>query len=451
MSDTLGDRVRALRTGRGLSQSSLAHDLVSPSYVSLIEAGKRMPEQVILEAFAERLGTTPEFLTTGVDAHAVREEVLWLRYAELALANGQVAEALRLFKQLGSTSRQVRHAAEWGRAKALEAQGDLPGAIAAVEWLLAEHRAGRAETPGLLTLLTTECRLYREAGDLNYSIALGEQALAEVRRLGLTGTEDEIRLASTVVSCYWERGDWVRANRLAAEVVERAELNGSPRARGSAYWNASLAASSVDGIALAIELADRAIACYSETDDERGIALLRTTLAWLLMQHRPPDLPRAYEQLSKAYATLSELGLARDPAFCESELARYHLMTGDPAQARQFADRAIARLSDGEVLELARAELVRAYVLAALGDFRASREGCHRAIRTLQRQDRSRQQMAIWREAAELLVRLGQPGEAIEAYRSLADCAGAPEPTWIAAATELSVVVPIDDRTRSPV
>jgi transcriptional regulator with XRE-family HTH domain len=451
MADTLGDRVRALRIDRGLSQSALARDLVSPSYVSLIEAGKRVPEQAILEVFAERLGTTPEFLETGVDRQAIREELLWLRYAELVLANGQVAEALRLFEQLRSTNRQARHGAEWGRARALEAQGNLPGAIGAVEWLLAEHRAGRAETPGLLTLLNTQCRLYREAGDLNYSIALGEHALEEVRRLGLTGTEEEIRLASTVVSCYWERGDWVRANRLATEVVERAEANGSPRSRGSAYWNASLAASSVDGIALAIELADRAIASYSETDDERGIARLRTTLAWLLVQQRPPDLARVHEQLSKAYATLSELGVELDLAYCEAELARYHLVTGDAMVARQFADRSIARLSGSDVLERARAELVRAYAMAATGELSASLAGCRDTVRALRRQDKSRQQMATWREAAELLARLGEPAEAIEAYRALSDCAGVPEPAWISVSTELSPMFPFGDRAESTV
>jgi hypothetical protein len=42
--------------------------------------------------------------------------------------------------------------------------------------------------------------------------------------------------------------------------------------------------------------------------------------------------------------------------------------------------------------------------------------------------------MTIWREAAELLVRLGEHGEAIEAYRALADWGGAPEPVWLSAA-----------------
>jgi 8-oxo-dGTP diphosphatase len=65
------------------------------------------------------------------------------------------------------------------------------------------------------------------------------------------------------VASYWERGDWARANQLAGEVIGRAEAEGSPRARGSAYWNASLAASAVGGVTLALELAERAIAMFS--------------------------------------------------------------------------------------------------------------------------------------------------------------------------------------------
>jgi hypothetical protein len=54
-------------------------------------------------------------------------------------------------------------------------------------------------------------------------------------------------------------------------------------------------------------------------------------------------------------------------------------------------------------------------------------------MRALRDQAKSRQQMGTWREAAELMVRLGDPEEAIEAYRALADCGGAPAPGWISA------------------
>lgn len=427
---TLGDRVRDLRVRRGLSQSGLARELVSPSYVSLIESGKRLPEREILQAFAERLGTTPEYLETGVDAATAREELLALRYADLALANGQIQEAMQRYEQLARTSLLSRHAAQWGIARALEAQGDLSGAIARIELLLAGHREGRADAPGLLTLLNAQCRLYREAGDVNYSITLGEDALREVRQLGLTGTEEEIRLASTLVASYWERGDWARANQLASEVITRAEAHGSPRSRGSAYWNASLAASSAGGVTLALELAERAIAMFSETDDERGMARLRTDFAWLLLCQPAPDLPRVESLLTKARATLSEIGVDTDLAYCETELARYHLVLGQPEEALSYADRSMARLAGLVVLESARVRVVRAHVLAALGRTAESLQVCRDAVRVLHACCRSRQHMITWREAAELLVRLDARDEALACYRALADCAGSPEPTW---------------------
>lgn len=419
---------------RGLSQSGLARGLVSPSYVSLIEGGKRLPEREILQAFADRLGTTPEYLETGLDAATAREEQLALRYADLALANGQVSEAITRYEQLIETSRASRHAAEWGLARAREAQGDLPGAIGSVEWLLDEHRAGRADSPGMLTLFNAQCRLYREVGDITHSITVGEQALEEIRPLGLTNTEEEIRLAATLVFSYWERGDWARANQLAHEVVRRAEEYGSPRARGSAYWNASLAASSVGGVTLAIELAERAIAMLSETDDERGMARLRTDMAWLLLCQPDPDLPRVGGLLDRAYATLSELRMDTDLALCETELARYQLMLGDTGQALAYADRSIARLAGRDVLEAARVRVVRGYALAAAGRAQEGLATCREAMRMLRERGRYRQHMTTWREAAELLVRLGAPEEALDAYRALADCASAPEPSWLSAA-----------------
>jgi tetratricopeptide (TPR) repeat protein len=431
MARTLGERVRELRVSRGLSQSTLARGLVSPSYVSLIEAGRRLPEREILQAFAQRLATTPEYLTTGVDAAAAREQLLNLRYAELALANGQVEEALTRFGALIEQSPVNRDAATWGMARALEAHGDLPGAIERIEWLLEEHRAARADQPGLLVLLNTQCRLYREVGDISHSIALGERALNEVRLLGLIGSEEEIRLASTLVASYWERGDWIKAELMAREVVARAEAQGSPRSRGSAYWNASLSASSVGGVTMAIELAERAIAMLSETDDERSLARLRTDFAWILLCQPSPDLPRICDLLGKAYAKLSEIGVDTDLAYCETELARYHLAAGQPEQAMEYADRSIERLTGRDVLETARVQVVRAYILAALGEKTESLQTCREAMRVLRDDTKSRQHMTTWREAAELMFELAEPDEAIDAYRSLADCAGAPAPTWV--------------------
>jgi transcriptional regulator with XRE-family HTH domain len=59
----LGERVRALRQDRGLTQESLARSLdLSVAYVSLIERGGRNPPFTTVVAIAGALGVAPREL-----------------------------------------------------------------------------------------------------------------------------------------------------------------------------------------------------------------------------------------------------------------------------------------------------------------------------------------------------------------------------------------------------
>ena len=84
----LGQRVRATRVARGMTQEALAGSEISGAYVSRIEAGQRRPEPRVAQLLAERLGTTIDYLVTGVEPQYAEEVRLALRYAELALNSG---------------------------------------------------------------------------------------------------------------------------------------------------------------------------------------------------------------------------------------------------------------------------------------------------------------------------------------------------------------------------
>jgi transcriptional regulator with XRE-family HTH domain len=335
---SLGARVKALRLERGWSQTELARDIVSTSYVSLIEAGRRVPERPVIEALAERLGCAVAYLETGVDVAAAQETELRLRFAELALANGDPVEAGERFGEIAAAeSGAFRTRAVWGLARSEEAGGDLEAAIAHLESLIDGVRRGEDAGPGLTVLLMHQCRLYREAGDLSRSVEMGERALKEVHDLGLAGTDDEVRLASTLVAAHWERGDLLTARNLAEDVIARAEQNGSRRARGSAYWNASLVCEARGDLPRAVELAGRALAMFSEEVDERSLARLRTDCAWVLLRQDPPDVDRAEELLTRSYQALAAANIGTDLAYCETELARVDLHRGRPDQAAEHA------------------------------------------------------------------------------------------------------------------
>src|SRR5215467_14755175 len=126
MTSTLGQRLRTLRIERGLSQADLAGDLVSPSYISLIESGRRSPERDVLEGLARRLGCSPHLLETGVAPEEVNELRLRLQFANIARANGELGQARELYAALmHATTGEIRTDAQWGLAQTYEALGQL--------------------------------------------------------------------------------------------------------------------------------------------------------------------------------------------------------------------------------------------------------------------------------------------------------------------------------------
>src|SRR6476469_11216408 len=67
-SSGLGERLRQLRVGAGLTQTDLAGDRFSKEYISQIERGKTRPTTETIEWLALRLGVDAGFLASGVSA-----------------------------------------------------------------------------------------------------------------------------------------------------------------------------------------------------------------------------------------------------------------------------------------------------------------------------------------------------------------------------------------------
>ena len=86
-----GERVRALRTARGIAQADLASSVgVSKSYLSHIEAGRRpVASADLLGRLAVALDADVAQLETGTPADANEDLRLKLSFAELSLRNGE--------------------------------------------------------------------------------------------------------------------------------------------------------------------------------------------------------------------------------------------------------------------------------------------------------------------------------------------------------------------------
>ena len=90
--ETLGDRVRRLRTQRGMSLAKVAGGDFSRAFLNQVELGKSRPSVRVLRVIANRLGAPVEYLlyaSVGIAATA----------AQALRALGREAQALRLLEE----------------------------------------------------------------------------------------------------------------------------------------------------------------------------------------------------------------------------------------------------------------------------------------------------------------------------------------------------------------
>jgi tetratricopeptide (TPR) repeat protein len=424
----IGSRLRAKREGLGLSQAALGGKELSDSYVSLIESGRRTPSDGALRVLASRLSCSVEWLRTGRHQTSRDAVELRLREGELNRHVGEPSQALEIALALLSDDDlppDLRGRARRLQGQALESLGRLEQAIDVFSDQV-EEAGRRGERPST-SLLIDLSRCLREAGDLGAAVEAANVGLRRLESDGIPVDDAYVELAATLVVAYNERGDRALARRLIERTLRSADLLGSPRARGSAYWNAMLVAANDGRLADARRYGDTALALYGETDGARNLARLKVAYAWLLLRQDPPEPTGALSFLERADAELAEVGSLVDRAYLETERARALLLLGQLAEAEAVARSARARLAGTDVpgpIELARSSAVLAMILLRQGDPAAALELVNGAAAALRALGATRGAAEVWRDLGECARAAGELTLASTAFRHALDSAG---------------------------
>jgi tetratricopeptide (TPR) repeat protein len=423
---TLGRRLRNARVAAGLTQTEAADGAASTAYISRIEAGQRRPDLKLLARLAKRLGTTVEELLIGITRDQRAELLLELDHAELELAAGNASAALErtaaILAQVPEAGiTELERPAKFVRAFALEASGDLDGAIIALTELTDAPPHDLAWIRGLIAL----SRCYRESGDLGLAIDVGEQASAVIDEQGLSAVDEAMQLTLTVAAAYFERGDTGHAVRLCKQTIARADELASATARGSAYWNASIMRARQGLVSEALPLARKAIALFEQESDNRNLARLRSELGAMQLRLEPPEAESAKATLERAAAALDwSSASAIDKAFNKLSLARANLILGNTALAAE-------QLQSSQAISREQAPLLAAEALVLQGQI-AMNEGrtadasatYQEAIRLLSGVGADRRAAELWFELGGLLQEVGDAEAALDAYRRAAASTG---------------------------
>jgi transcriptional regulator with XRE-family HTH domain len=437
----LGSRLRAARLSRGWTQTDLAGDLVSVGYVSRLESGQRRPNAEVLEGLASRLDIAIDELLRGPTARQQDKVKLALDYAELSLEAGDVVEAESRARESRDRALAMPHQGLANRAtfliaRALEKQGSIDDAILELESLLSLEMASLLSIQAAIAL----SRCYRESGDLNQAIDCGERLLEQLTGTPLESTDESVQLAVTIAAAYHGRGDTGQAIRLCRRAIDKADLLESPKARASAYWNASMMEAERGSVRDAIPLAERALALLSDGQDGRNLGRLRLAVADLQLQLDPPQVGEAVANLDRAELELqrssaSAIDLARNQLF----RARAILLSGDHDLARTACAAMVAELVELAPELAAVARTIEGQAAAAMGDLEEAKSLYRHAVMLLTGIGSDRNAAQLWFELAGLLEEIGDLGTARTAYRSAAASVGLRSRPTVGAAGQVAI------------
>ncbi|MFN2587716.1 MAG: tetratricopeptide repeat protein [Actinomycetota bacterium] len=401
----LGGRIRALRTKKGLSQRDVAAPLLTSSYVSLIEAGKRIPSDETLEHIAERLGVDPVELRTGQSPGAEVELDLRLQDATRTLHAGDRDGARSLVRSVRSDARKGK----WRRveAKAL-------CVLAAVE----EHE-GRPEA-ALEHYRAAEALWSGEAGHLRYeavagvarcTLALGDSRLAihilneyldSLERSGHPDPVAQMRAHAGLVACYFQVGLRNKAAHEAELALRFAPLTDDPAELACLHMNVASSLLEQGRHADAADSARKAEEHFSMLDWKLGAAWAQMNRGIVLLEKR--DLDGARAAFETALARLEPVPSAGvDRANVLNELAQVERLSGRAARAQARLEEARSLMGPvGPAIVRATNHREMGRVLAKKDPAAAERE-LRAAMQLFRDADALREAASTARELAKLL------------------------------------------------
>lgn len=344
----LGERIRRARTERGLSQRDVALPLLTPSYVSLIESGKRIPSPDALEHIAGIIGVDPVELRTGRSPGAEAELELRLQEARRALHAGErdeataEAEAVRAEAQADGWPR-VEAKALCVLAVAEEHQGRPDSAL---DLYRAAEALWQSEPLHLrYEAITGVARCNLEKGDSRLAIHILNEYLEQLDRSGQPDPVARMRAHGALVACYMHVGLRHKAAHEAEQALRFAPLMDDPAELACLHMNVSSSLLGQGRHADAVDAARKAEQHFSMLDWKLGAAWAQMNRGIVLLEKHDLDGARvAFEEALERLALVANA--EPDRANVLNELAQVERMSGRPARAQTRLAEARALLGE---------------------------------------------------------------------------------------------------------
>jgi len=429
--ETVGERLRRLRTERGLSQRELSEPGVSYAYISRIEANTRTPSVKALRKLARKLGVSPEYLETGSEIGPAEQRELKLADAELELRlDADPARAEDAFRSIleesiaaGDLGAATRARIGLGLAAARSGQHEQ-----VVRTLEEALEAGFIRPTARPDVYTTLGRSYALLGTPSRAVELFERCLREMEEEGGKETvAARTRFATYLSYALTDLGDLARAEAVVTEAVEAADEIADPYTQVRLYWSLARLASLQGRPATALDHARRAIALLEATEDTEHLARAHLLCGAILNLNGSPK--KATGHLATAERLFGMRPDRSDLASLRCEQARAAAQLGQADEAVSRAQEVLELLGDQDPAEQGNAWWALAEGLALRDDAAGADDAFRRAVDLLAEQGRWREAAQACRAWGRMLRQTSRESEALDVLERAADLAARREST----------------------
>jgi tetratricopeptide (TPR) repeat protein len=423
---SLGDRVRALRLARGLTQTDLAGARFTKEYVSQIERGKTRPTAETVSWLAEQLDVDVEFLVRGVAAD-VRDRVeAILARAEALSADHRYDDAVEGFREartamasVGSAQLEVRALAGEGWARMQ--RGDVREAIDVLQVARALTELDQfTDVERADVLFRLGCCRYK-LSSIATAVALFDEAQLLAERSELPSDRVRAQILSWRSRCRRRQRDFEAAREDAELALELARSADDPRIAAGALFQASFVAEKQGQLIAARQYAQQARQIYEQLEDERNLGRIMLNIGGLqlLLGHAE----QAIEHLNASFALAVEAGSQPDAAQALGSLAAVHLQLGDYGSADEHARKALDLLDGREDFldEVGQSSLVLGRSLLERGRLDEAEEQFRAADAAFEQMASVGHRAGVWVALGDLAERRGDEREAARHYRNAAE------------------------------
>lgn len=408
-SATLGQRIKAARRSRAMTQGDLAAGVCSISFVSMVEHDRVRPSLSTLRTLAERLGKP---LSHFLEDESVPAPLVGVQRAEGLLRQHRFAEALEAFHAIRPSGRDplLHTRCELGVGQALA--GLRRFELAEPHLQHAADLAAASGDPELAAAVANAQGFFAfRARRFAAAQEVFEDALARLRSAGLQGTEVYGKLLANLGRVAIALGLPSQALEYFRQASETLAAAADPFHLGLLYFNVGVAWEQQRSFERAHDSLRKAAELFTVHENVRLLGMVKRSIGMLHLERGA--LAAARVELEASLHLAEQSGDDEGTAQTLVEIARLCCREGDAAAAQRAARDAetlAVRIHDDA--EAARAQAALAEALAAAGQSAEAVSRYEEAVASFIRLQMAGEAVRVSRDLGFLLMREGAPDRA---------------------------------------